>query len=334
MSRGAHPNRLSVIGGILAAALALVPFAPAGQGQTSQPATSNKNHSSATSASTPKKAVAPSATVPKAGPSTSKATGGLVHKSAAYWSGYKSDIIQRVFDGAFRGAEMDSDVPFHILFGGYVEQYSNSCSDYLKGHFDRRTITQSSNGMVSTSVMNIDYRYLAKYDEYSQGGGLDTLRVLTGAASLSSVMTPAFDIIRFFAIEKCDSAAMRQLGENLLRGANGKPSLQASGGSIAGAAAESQVDAAPAPAAASRLGAFGDGCNAFMRDPKTSRYAPSDPDAYCKCLSDGYRGVMTPAEQADYGKNFEAKFWRGIAQPRSDDPAWPRLNPVAVSCMQ
>ena len=71
-----------------------------------------------------------------------------------------------------------------------------------------------------------------------------------------------------------------------------------------------------------------------MRDPKTSRFAPRDPEGYCQCLSDGYKGVMTPAEEADYGKNFEAKFWRGIAQPRSDDPAWPRLNPVAVSCMQ
>lgn len=334
MLRGAHASRWAAIGSFSALPIALVicSFASCGQGQTSAPA--NKKPSTGPSASTSKKAAAGSATVHKGGSSASTAKGGLVHKSAAYWSGYNSDIIHKVFDGAFSGAEMDSDVPFHILFGGYVEQYSNNCSDYLTGHFDRRTITQSTNGVVSTSVMNIDYRYLPKYDEYSQGGGLDTLRVLTGAASLSSVMTPAFDIIRFFAVEKCDSAAMRQLGENLLRGANGKPSLQASGGSIAGAAAESQVDAAPAPVAAPRLGAFGDGCNAFMRDPKTSRYAPSDPDAYCKCLSDGYRGVMTPAEEADYGKNFEAKFWRGIAQPRSDDPAWPRLNPVAVSCMQ
>jgi hypothetical protein len=43
---------------------------------------------------------------------------------------------------------------------------------------------------------------------------------------------------------------------------------------------------------------------------------------------------MTPAEEVFYGQNFEAKFWRGIAQPKSDDPTWSRLNPVAVSCMQ
>ena len=79
---------------------------------------------------------------------------------------------------------------------------------------------------------------------------------------------------------------------------------------------------------------FADGCNAFMTAPRTSRFAPRDPEGYCQCLSNGYQKVMTPAEEAFYGKNFEEKFWRGIAQPTSDDPAWSRLNPVAVSCMQ
>lgn len=334
MSHGAHANRLAATGPwcSVVAVLSLCLFAFAGQGQTSAPAAAKKKPG--TPASTPKKAAAPSTTVRKTGSSASTAGAGLVHKSAAYWSGYRSGIIQQVFDGDFRGAEMDRSTQFHILFSGYVEQYSDNCSDFLRGHYDHRTITHSVNGVASTSAINIDYRYLPKYDEYSQNTGVDTLRVLTGSVSFGDVMAPALDMIRFFSTERCDSAAARQLGENLLRGANGQPSLQASGGSIAGAAAESQVDGAAAPAVASRLGPFGDGCNAFMRDPKTSRFAPRDPEGYCQCLSDGYKGVMTPAEEADYGKNFEAKFWRGIAQPRSDDPAWPRLNPVAVSCMQ
>jgi hypothetical protein len=87
-------------------------------------------------------------------------------------------------------------------------------------------------------------------------------------------------------------------------------------------------------AAEARQSPFADGCNAFMKAPRTSRFAPSDPEGYCQCLSNGYQKVMTPAEEAFYGKNFEEKFWRGIAQPTSNDPAWPRLNPVAVSCMQ
>jgi hypothetical protein len=88
-------------------------------------------------------------------------------------------------------------------------------------------------------------------------------------------------------------------------------------------------------AAGARQSPLADGCNAFMKDPRTSRYAPSDPEGYCQCLSKGYQKVMTPTEEAFYGKNFEEKFWGGIAQPTSHgDPAWPRLNPVAVSCMQ
>jgi hypothetical protein len=76
-------------------------------------------------------------------------------------------------------------------------------------------------------------------------------------------------------------------------------------------------------------------CNVFFHAPKTSRFAPPDPDGYCTCISNGYRGVMTPAQETFYANNFEDKFWRGIAQPTSnDDPAWPRLNPIAVSCMQ
>jgi hypothetical protein len=126
---------------------------------------------------------------------------------------------------------------------------------------------------------------------------------------------------------------MRQLTENLLRGATGKPSLQTVGASIAGAAAES--DKSPAP----RFAHFVDGCNAFFRDPKNSRFAPSDPTGYCKCLSDGYQGVMTPAEDVLYANDYEDKFQGGIAQPwgyglSKSDSAWPRLNPVAVSCMQ
>jgi hypothetical protein len=79
---------------------------------------------------------------------------------------------------------------------------------------------------------------------------------------------------------------------------------------------------------------FVNSCNAFFHDPMTSRFSPPDPTGYCKCLSDGYQGVMTSAEDVFYANNFKDKFWRGIAQPTSTDPAWPRLNPVAVRCMQ
>ena len=49
---------------------------------------------------------------------------------------------------------------------------------------------------------------------------------------------------------------------------------------------------------------------------------------------------MTPAEDLLYANNFEEKFQGGIAQPcrvrvvQKPIQHWPRLNPVAVSCMQ
>jgi hypothetical protein len=98
--------------------------------------------------------------------------------------------------------------------------------------------------------------------------------------------------------------------------------------------ARAKGDATIAQQRAPRASPFVDGCNAFFRDPKTSRFAPPDPTGYCKCLGDRYLGVMTPAEEVFYADNFQAKFWRGIAQPSSTDPARPRLNPAAVSCRQ
>ena len=105
--------------------------------------------------------------------------------------------------------------------------------------------------------------------------------------------------------------------------------LQAFAKALAGAAAESKP-----PTPAPRSSPLVEGCNAFFRDPKTSRFAPPDPTGYCKCLGDRYQGVMTLAEEVFYANNFQSKFWRDIAQPTSTDPAWPRLNPVAVSCVQ
>ena len=321
----------------LATALALCLFAPAGQAQTAAPA---KKRPSANTTTASPSAAAPSATATKAAAPPSTAPAGLVRKSDAYWRGYKSDIIRQVFDGGF-GADVDGDGQFHILFTGYVEQFSDSCRAYVPSPFEKETITHTVDGQpVSSRVIYVDLRFWPKYHEFSQAGGLsaksasDAIGVVTGRTSLSNYLDPAIDMIKFFSTETCKSAAMRQLTENLLRGATGKPSLQTIGASIAGAAAESD-----ASAGTPRFAHFVDGCNAFFRDPKNSRVAPSNPTDYCRCLSDGYHGVMTPTEDVFYANNFEVRFQGGIAQPfgygtSKTDPAWPRLNPVANSCMQ
>ena len=342
MSYGTHLKRPTAIAFRCSpvAALALCLFTPTAPAQTSAPATPSKKRPPATTTSTPPKAAAPSATATKTAEPPSTAPAGLVRKSTAYWSAYKSDIIRQVFDGGF-GSDVDEDGQFHILFTGYVEQFSDSCRAYVPSPFEKETITHTVDGQpVSSKEIDVDLRFWPKYHEFSQTGGLsaksksDAIGVVTGQTSLSTYLDPAFDIIKFFSTETCKSAAMRQLTENLLRGATGKPSLQTVGASIAGAAAESDTSAA-----APRFAHFVDGCNAFFRDPRNSRFAPSDPTGYCKCLGDGYQGVMTPAEDVLYANNFEDKFQGGIAQPwgfglSKSDPAWPRLNPVAVSCMQ
>jgi len=160
----------------LAATLALCLFAPAGQAQTaaqtSAPATPSKKRPPATTTSTPPSAAAPSATPAKAAASPSTAPAGLVRKSAAYWSGYKSDIIRQVFDGGF-GEDVDEDGQFHILFTGYVEQFSESCRAYVPSPFEKATITHTVDGQpVSSREIDIDRRFWPKYHEFSQAGGL------------------------------------------------------------------------------------------------------------------------------------------------------------------
>jgi hypothetical protein len=77
---------------------------------------------------------------------------------------------------------------------------------------------------------------------------------------------------------------------------------------------------------------FVDACNAFFRDPAMSGHR--DPTAWCKCLGDHYRGVMTSEEEARYANDFKRLFWYEIAAPRSTDPAWPRLHPAVNACAQ
>lgn len=72
---------------------------------------------------------------------------------------------------------------------------------------------------------------------------------------------------------------------------------------------------------------FLDGCKAFYRG-HAAKYAGRDMAGWCECLSEQYQGVMTSQEEARYAKDYERLFLDEIAQPRSTDPAWPRLHPA------
>jgi hypothetical protein len=123
---------------------------------------------------------------------------------------------------------------------------------------------------------------------------------------------------KFFATETGSSAAMRQLGENLLRGATGERSLQDVGGTIAGAAAETDKSLPPG-----RFAHLVDACNAWLRDPANSKYRTGNDTAYCQCLGEKEQNVMTDEEVYYYANDFGARVWRGIAQPQQycTDPA-------------
>ncbi len=228
----------------------------------------------------------------------------LVRKSEAYWNGYRSDFIREVFDGGF-ASDVDRDPVFQLMFTRYVDLFSKNCSAYLPaGHksITITTVTTRGGTVVGTEskTVEIDPRFIAKYAEFSgvdpapgsdqakeetaktiaiagqilHAGGpshgtspadANALLHLLAAHGLAS----ALDMDKFFATEikaTGPGAALRQLGENLLRGATGEPSLQEAGGKIDGAEAETDKDLPPG-----RFARFIDGASAFYRDPANAR---------------------------------------------------------------
>jgi len=274
------------------------------------------------------------------------ATNGLVRKSKAYWDAYRTDIIRQVFDGGF-GSDADSDAQFRILFTSYVEMFSKSCRAYLPAHHEAVTVTQVTTkrdrygNVVSqrrgrAATFEVDSRFAPNYREYgesltsSRQGPAGAVGIMSGRVSPSAYFDPGLDMGKFFERETCQSAAMRQLGENLLRAATGEPSLQDVGATIAGASEETDKSLPPV-----RFTRFVDGCNAFYRDPANSKYSLLHAGDWCKCLSEQYRNVMTPDDEYFYANDYGHRFRGEIAQPKaySTDPAWPRLHPAVDKCV-
>jgi len=288
-------------------------------------------------------AAEPSAAAIKAALPPPAPPNGLVRKSKAYWGAYRSDIIREVFDGGF-GYDVDSNTQFQVLFASYVDTFSGSCRAYLPARHEPVTITtfttrrDSYGNVVSQQVLqswtvDVDSRFAPKYRKYAESassmGHSLALGTLSGRVSPSAFFAPGTDMIKFFKTETCQSAAMRQLGENLLRAATGERSLQQVGATIPGASAEGDKSLP-----AGRFARFVDGCNAFYRDPANAKYHMLNATAWCECLSEHYRNVMTPDEESFYANDYEHRFRGEIVQPKSTNPAWQRLHPACVVCAQ
>jgi uncharacterized protein with FMN-binding domain len=283
----------------------------------------------------------------KTAPPAQLASKDLVRKSKAYWDAYQTDIIRQIFDGGF-GSDVDDDQQFKILFCAYVELFSKKCRAWLPANHETVTVTQftdrkwDDNGnLVSqnsqSATVEVDSRFAAKYREFSEYLGSSknglgpALAVMSGKDSLSNMLAPGLDMRKFFATETGSSAAMHQLGENLLRGATGERSLQDVGGTIAGAAAETDKNLPPG-----RFTHLVDACNVWLRDPENAKYRTGNDTAYCQCLGEKEEDVMTFEEVYYYANDFGGRVWRGIAQPKEycTDPAWPRLHPPLEDCRQ
>jgi hypothetical protein len=268
------------------------------------------------------------------------ASQGLVRKSKAYWDAYQTDLIRQVFDGGF-GDAVDSYIQFRVLFDSYVDMFSKNCSASLPAHHEAVTVTQVTTerdryGNVVSQVqgqsytVEVDSRFAPYYREYHESLATSAagLALASGRVSANTYLAPGLDMAKFVETESCKSAAMRQLGENLLRAANGNPSLQQDGATIAGAAAETDTSLPPG-----RYARFVDGCNGFFRDPANPGHRGSQSSAWCDCLGEKYRRLMTRDEDYYYANDFKNRFWSQIAQPRSTDPASPRLHPAVADCV-
>ncbi len=230
------------------------------------------------------------------------------------------------------------------------------------------TTTTYPGGAIDTKTtsktVEIDSRFIPKYVEYSgvePAPGSDQAKEATAktiaiagqifhAGGPSHGTSPADAIAllhlvaahgllggggmdKFFATEvkaRGPSAALRQMGENLLRGATGEPSLQEAGARIEGAEAETDKDLPPG-----RFTRLIDAAHAFYREPANVRLKSRFETAFDETLAAKYQGVMTRDEEYYYANDFEGRFRGQIMQPRTycKDPEWPRLHPAVEECV-
>jgi len=289
----------------------------------------------------------------RAAPPAQLASKDLVRKSRRYWLAYRTDLIREIFDGGF-GDGIGDDEKFQYLFCAYVEVFSKDYRDALPARHETVSFQQTEDtidryGTVVRSrtlqdwSVECDSRFAPYYRDcikranslFGQGPlAMHTFKqLLTGGglamygAGLNILMEPEKDIERFIATEKPRSAAVRQLGENLLRAAEDKLSLQQAGEKIAGAAAESDPDVPPG-----KYVRFIDGCNGFFRDPKNARFAGPDTSAWCDCLAKKYEHAMRRDEEYYYANDFKKRFIDQIVLPQGTDPNWQRLSPATREC--
>lgn len=194
---------------------------------------------------------------------------GVVYRLDAYWKQYEGgpalDSVRRVFDGDFAG-QRDSTA-FKAAFFMFGEAWSRRCAAEIPA-FARFRVATSEIARTRTYVdghvehdyetrvteVLIDKRFAPQWGDYRPVAGRHlaaaTADIARDMGSFSTATTEQFVEAmrktqrvslfgRFFRNHACGSATLNQLRENLVRAANGQPSMQQAGLILAGAERES-----------------------------------------------------------------------------------------------
>lgn len=165
---------------------------------------------------------------------------GVVFKNASFWKGFDDRVTVRdIFNGHTNG--ITRQFPFY--YSTFVSMYSARCRQFLpkKVVVFKVTETRTTRNGFGTVIgqrqdsneVFVDERFAEKYEQHR--ASLDTQALaLSASFEMAGVKEGAAaqvffgvikDVRRVFEVSACDSAFMFQFKENLLRLANGMPSL-------------------------------------------------------------------------------------------------------------
>lgn len=270
-----------------------------------------------------------------------------VYKSDYFWTSHPRFYIpQHVFDGNFGAFQINTQFPRH--FSWFLEAYSANCEEYVQKPRMRRTIiTQSvrtdrwgfvtSTGPEKRRDIYIEMRFWPKYEEYEKVLGAAVLKdfasilfssnidlspqrmMEVGMERVNEVFALAVSWKRFFRENHCTSATVEQMRENMLRAANGQPSLQAAGIRVPNAASETEPLVPPR-----------DKATIFDACYENNEYKKAD---FCMCMDTRARKVMSQKELKKYSGDFSL-YYNEIVFPHKgglQDPRW-RLYDLLKQC--
>ncbi len=256
---------------------------------------------------------------------------GTVYRSLSYWIRFGSPLfLQNVFLGKSDKVYTDTN-QFRYYFGAYVAQYSKNCRHLLPDTVPVYTIeskTQTFNGWTGVVTDTTNYKrtiyvkpnLFPKYKEYldrpiSKKEAANTfISILKGQPPQNvGVIEGLFEDMDLLLTERgCESATARQFEENLLRLANGEPTLQESGERVAGAILESRKpEDIPNPT---------DLWGACLLHLGYDSWSSWDS---CACIGNVFPHVLTPEELRRYINDFDF-FWGTVLFGNYKDPGYSR----------